>query len=93
VQGVACGNHEVMLGCFGLGSRVTRSVSGHCRVIRWSSLGDPARTDLTGGGDRSDQCGLSAAQVACSVAFSSRLWWLLVPMISSTSVRGLGQLR
>jgi hypothetical protein len=50
---------------------VTRCVSGGCRVIRpWPVW--PVWS--------------VAAQVACSVAFSSRFQWLLVPRTSSTSV-------
>jgi hypothetical protein len=47
-------NLQVMLRCSGLGSWVSRRVSGGCRVIRRSSPGDPAVTGLTGGSDRVD---------------------------------------
>jgi hypothetical protein len=55
--GALFGNLQVLLKWPGSGSRVTRCVSGGCRVIKRLSPDDLALTGLTGPGDRSDRCG------------------------------------
>jgi hypothetical protein len=66
-------------------------LSSLARVARLKVQDDPVRLCRVSG-VRSDRRWFVAARVGFSAAFSSRLWWLLVPRTRLQWLCGLGQL-